>query len=951
MRKILFSAVALLALAFLSCNKSELEPTQETVYTIKATIDNYGTKSAMNGNTVTWEEGDQIALFTNVDNDAPVLFTLSNGAGTPNGEFTTTVDITGKTFAAALYPYYANAKYSGGKISTWIDRSYNWVEGANSKASMAAEVMDINNISFKNAGALIALTVNNIPAGYNKISLTTYSTTNPLVYINGKTEISFTEGIPSSVVSDLQSEESIITTINFDPSGIATNKVFYFPIGTTNSNAGITIELSDGTTTKKLLDNYAMAKAVRNTRYYKTINFDALGNLPTQLTSSDDINTEISSGNTNFILDASDNSVEITTETTADVQIAVTSSGNTFTLEGEGPKGKVNLSTPTETQVLTLYVPNATVELKPDAGVATFEAITATTAENTLIIPAGVTVNNLTVNGGNVRVLGKILSITNGKQNGKVTIYKESGADIPADLATDKFDVITPKAEVNVTTVEALNSAISGATDNDVIITLGADLTMSEILVIDKNITLDGNGHKLTSSAGRAINVSGVENATIKNLVIQANGERGINVIQGSKNIKIENVSITALNYAINVASSAPESNITISKSNLSGLNTINIGGANTKLAVTDSHITCNDKNDTDNYGAISINADGTGSNVIVEKCILDIKDDSYAGNIISSNSKISFTNTTCNKEIVIGEGVCLIEYGNYAYSFETIYDAIEYAKAGETVKLVKDITTSDIITINKAITIDLNSKTVTANCQKAFEVHADATIKNGTINSLSRCVDTRTNVNLNLENVNLSADKYHSTYKNPQPLTIGGSTHGTIVTLTNVNIDAGQTGYCIISFVQTDLDATNCTLTGYSAYYAKEGSEGSTFDFNNCSLTGDCTNNDVEGNSFAVIAIQSSSVTVNVNGGSVIAKGNNMYAIGIGSTTVTGLTNNAITVKEATITGRILDLAEDDLDNNIVKIPNDEAYKTWLDNAGLGYTQNDDGTITIKKN
>ena len=122
-------------------------------------------------------------------------------------------------------------------------------------------------------------------------------------------------------------------------------------------------------------------------------------------------------------------------------------------------------------------------------------------------------------------------------------------------------------------------------------------------------------------------------------------------------------------------------------------------------------------------------------------------------------------------------------------------------------------------------------------------------------------------------------------------------------------------------------------------------------FDFNNCSLTGDCTNNDVEGNSFAVIAIQSSSVTVNVNGGSVIAKGNNMYAIGIGSTTVTGLTNNAITVKEATITGRILDLAEDDLDNNIVKIPNDGAYKTWLDNAGLGYTQNDDGTITIKKN
>lgn len=939
MRKILFSAVALLALAFLSCNKSELEPTQETVYTIKATIDNYGTKSAMNGNTVTWVLNEEVALFKNDGTKIKATVTEVNGVEATLALETGTAD----GVVAALYPYNDAASYANNIITTSLDTEHTWAEGENNKAPMAALVTDVNNISFKNAGALIALTVNNIPAGYNSISLSSG------IGINGTTEISFNNnGIPSATVTaDANANKK--TAINFTATKIATNKVFYFPIGATETNTGITIELSNGTTTQKLLDNHAMSKAVRNTRYYKTINFDALGLLPTQ-TSSDDINTEISSGNTNFILDASDNSVEITTETTADVQIAVTSSGNTFTLEGEGPKGKVNLSTPAETQVLTLDVPNATVELKPDAGVATFEAITATTAENTLIIPAGVTVNNLTVNGGNVRVLGKILSITNGKQNGKVTIYKESGADIPADLATDKFDVITPKAEVNVTNVEDLNSAISDATVNDVI-TLGADLTMSEILVINKNITLDGNGHKLTSSAGRAINVSGVENATIKNLVIQANGERGINVIQGSKNIKIENVSITALNYAINVASSAPESNITISKSNLSGLNTINIGGANTKLAVTDSHITCNDKNDTDNYGAISINADGTGSNVIVEKCILDIKDDSYAGNIISSNSKISFTNTTCNKEIVIGEGVCLIEYGNYAYSFETIYDAIEYAKAGETVKLVKDITTSDIITINKAITIDLNSKTVTANCKKAFEVYADATIKNGTINSLSRCVDTRTNVNLNLENVNLSADKYHSTYKNPQPLTIGGSTHGTIVTLTNVNIDAGQTGYCIISFVQTDLDATNCTLTGYSAYYAKGGSEGSTFDFNNCSLTGDCTNNDVAGNSFAVIAIQSSSVTVNVNGGSVIAKGNNMYAIGIGSTTVTGLTSNAITVKEATITGRILDLAEDDLDNNIVKIPNDEAYKTWLDNAGLGYTQNDDGTITIKKN
>ena len=74
------------------------------------------------------------------------------------------------------------------------------------------------------------------------------------------------------------------------------------------------------------------------------------------------------------------------------------------------------------------------------------------------------------------------------------------------------------------------------------------------------------------------------------------------------------------------------------------------------------------------------------------------------------------------------------------------------------------------------------------------------------------------------------------------------------------------------------------------------------------------------------------------------------MFAISIGSETVTGLTNNAITVKGATITGNILDLTDDDLDNNNVKIPDNETYKTWINNAGFGHTQNNDGTITIIK-
>lgn len=444
MRKILFSAVALLSLAFLSCNKSELEPTQESTYTIKASIENFGTKTTMDGNTVIWEEGDQIALFTNDVNEDPILFTLVYGAGTPNGDFSTNVNIDGKIFVAALYPYDANARYSSDKITTNLASSYTWKEGANGKAPMATLLPNIVlatgsnslGVTFKNAGALIALTVNNIPAGYNSISLSSG------IKINGATKISFTDGVPSSTVTATE-EANKTTTINFASSATTTDKVFYFPLGVTEGSTAITIKMTDGSSEPATLyDAKTMEKAVRNTRYYASISFDGMGNLPTSVNGSD-INTKIGEGTTNFILDENADNVNITEETTKDLQIAVTSDDESFALSGEGPKGTIGLSTPVETENLNLDVPNATVELKPNEGFATYETVTAKTAANTLIIPASVTINTLIVNGGNVRVYGKIVNIQRGEFNEdeKTIIYKEAGANIPNDLS-EEFTVI-----------------------------------------------------------------------------------------------------------------------------------------------------------------------------------------------------------------------------------------------------------------------------------------------------------------------------------------------------------------------------------------------------------------------------------------------------------------------------------------------------------------------------
>ena len=144
---------------------------------------------------------------------------------------------------------------------------------------------------------------------------------------------------------------------------------------------------------------------------------------------------------------------------------------------------------------------------------------------------------------------------------------------------------------------------------------------------------------------------------------------------------------------------------------------------------------------------------------------------------------------------------------------------------------------------INKALTIDGAGHTITITStagSRGFAIinTTDVQFKNAKIISNvadGRCIDTRTKVNVTLDNVTLEA-----TGGNSQPLTIGGSTNGTSVTLNNTDINAGSSGYPIISFVKADIDIlSGSDLAGYCAVYFRPGSDGSTLDVKNSSLTG----------------------------------------------------------------------------------------------------------------
>lgn len=325
----------------------------------------------------------------------------------------------------------------------------------------------------------------------------------------------------------------------------------------------------------------------------------------------------------------------------------------------------------------------------------------------------------------------------------ELTLVAGQGYNFVISLANPgdpiQFDNIEVEDYVKPTlvyTAEDLKAAVAAGG----YVALQNSVALNEALVLTGDVVLDGNGYTLTSSAGRAINVSGATSATIKNMTIQAAGERAINVIQNSQEVVIENVTAVAANYTVNAAASANGTNITIKDCDLTGLNVVNIAAANAIVNIYDTKITCDDQNTLEGYYAIALNQDAANTIATATRCEIVVNGDSYAGSQGAPNSQLVLVDCTGSNNIK--DAYYAIEYGNYYYSFATFEAALEKAEAGETIKLTQDVTVTSHISINKSITLDLSGKTFAvdikdvADGDDAIWVRNDAevVIKNGAV-------------------------------------------------------------------------------------------------------------------------------------------------------------------------------------------------------------------------
>ncbi|MBR2298563.1 MAG: right-handed parallel beta-helix repeat-containing protein [Bacteroidales bacterium] len=727
----------------------------------------------------TWAAGDKIAIHTNAGE--MLEGTLNEGAGTASGSFGYSFvgdkpELTGY----AVYPYNSGHEIDESNLTFVMPDSYDLGETlANTNAAMFAKNSSGTNYNFTHLGGVFRFIIKNAPVGSDRFTLSLGGKK-----ING--EFSVALNAEELMIETAEgSDENNTTTLNFNALESIQDITLFVPVPV-GEYTGITAKLYKG---DEEIGSWGSVTAVNNVSRkslklmapitYSNVSGDIQNEI--QVASAEQLKSALEQGGVIEIVDDIEGLTEILV-----ISKDVVINGNEHTITSSAGRA-INVSGATDVTIKNLTIQASgerAINIIQNTKKVTIDNVTATAANYTLNLASSasnvvVVVNNSTFTGLNAVNIGasyadvtieesSITTVDNNEKEGYSTIALNKDAEyakvivtnstinITGSAATDSrkasigaegcyisINGSTDVAESHVACIEygdyyygfteighALNKAVAGET-----IKLLRDVTITEKITIDKSITLDGGNHSITSNVQsdplnhRAINVTGVNEVTIKNLTIETNGERAINIIGGTKKVILDNVTATSSHYPVNIASSAPNSNLTITNSELTGLNVVNSSAEGSDIEIENTVLTIVDDSDVEGYGAVHL--DKPNSKVAVKGCEINIQgahtNYSY-GFVVMAGNLVSCTNTSGNTTV---KGCyAIIEYpgSNYFYSFGSLEEAIAKAESGETVKLIADITIDQTINIEKNVTIDLNGKKLTANAKgaRAFKVNAD---------------------------------------------------------------------------------------------------------------------------------------------------------------------------------------------------------------------------------
>lgn len=524
------ACMATAALTAFSCSQEEFENSgRKGNITVNATFEGAGTDTRTTVNDeykILWQDTDALGLFcSNAEsNYSNTKLEYASGAGQTSATFNGSKP-SGETAVFSIYPYQQNMSVSGNTLTMTLPATLTNYNGS-SNGPMYAKVTNPDNLSalsFKHMAAMIKLTVNKIPAE---------ATTFKIIASNNIAGICTVDLTAADPILAVTSDESKEITASFTASADIKSRNFYIPLPT-GTYSSITAQLTNGSDkvyfTKTLNDKILGRRDILVVPPLDCVVVEATTpsalstaladskNLPQEAPTAATVTDIAVSGSFNTtsgsndgiaipVLQNSDINLTFNTAPTTSTAAPLTLTDKTNTsvsAPAATATNSVSLAVPEttaeqEAPSVAITMPSTTVTLAAVGNKATYNEVTATTAQQTLIINAGVTVKKLTVKGGNLKIYGKVEQLVHDAGNTTIYIIKGTEASLPATIDS-KFVVQSD--------VAVLKTAF--ANGEDFKLSADADITGQSVSVpAGKSVVLDLNGYTLTadnSATGKII--------------------------------------------------------------------------------------------------------------------------------------------------------------------------------------------------------------------------------------------------------------------------------------------------------------------------------------------------------------------------------------------------------------------------------------------------------------
>lgn len=462
MKKLTLLGITVSALLLSNCSNEEVMQEQDAlkIVELSASINESAPRAAItNQGAFSWSETDQISVHTSCPSPVWQTFTLQGKGGEASGTFQGGMYDGYTITSCAVHPANLTPSLTGNKLKLTLPSSYTFKEKITNVVMMAYIKDAKGTLAFRHLGGVFRFIVKNIPAAATQFVFVAKGKK-----LTGEFAVDdITATTPEIATSNENTGMNNSVTINFTASSSVTERIFYVPVPTGEyGNLSCVIKNAEGEslTTMNIADSKKVERcdlklvptitctSVEGGVAVNVSSTDALSNAlstatssttPTTITVSETlskaapatISAPISNSSSNPIVTIAFDAIPATSSSGISNAIKVTDGSNDGTSSGNESKGTVEIAIPQRTAEgekpkFEVFTPNATAILSATGESAEYGETEALTSGNTLIVNKGVTVEKLTVKGGNVKIYGTVTNLiidSTSSNTTKVLVY------------------------------------------------------------------------------------------------------------------------------------------------------------------------------------------------------------------------------------------------------------------------------------------------------------------------------------------------------------------------------------------------------------------------------------------------------------------------------------------------------------------------------------------------